>query len=127
MIFLLSSRQGGWGARLGMGFYNLFSSVFYMGDVLSYLRLMGLCMVGAGMGMAINLIAKIALDIPYVGIIAAILVFVGGHGFNMILSVLGAFVHTMRLQYVEFFPKFFAAGGRDFQPLRKEYKHIYIT
>jgi V/A-type H+-transporting ATPase subunit I len=126
MIFLSSSRQGGWGARLGMGFYNLFSSVFYMGDVLSYLRLMGLCMVGAGMGMAINLIAKIALDIPYVGIIAAILVFVGGHGFNMILSVLGAFVHTMRLQYVEFFPKFFAAGGRDFQPLRKEYKHIYI-
>jgi V/A-type H+-transporting ATPase subunit I len=127
MIFLLSSRQGSWGARLGMGFYNLFSSVFYMGDVLSYLRLMGLCMVGAGMGMAINLIAKIALDIPYVGIIAAILVFVGGHGFNLILSVLGAFVHTMRLQYVEFFPKFFAAGGRDFQPLRKEYKHIYIT
>lgn len=126
MIFLLSSRQGSWGARLGMGFYNLFSSVFYMGDVLSYLRLMGLCMVGAGMGMAVNLIAKIALDIPYVGIIAAILVFVGGHGFNVILSVLGAFVHTMRLQYVEFFPKFFAGGGRDFQPLRKEYKHIYI-
>ena len=42
MIFLFSHREGGIGARLGMGFYNLFSSVFYLGDVLSYLRLMGL-------------------------------------------------------------------------------------
>jgi len=126
MIFLFSNRRGGWGGRLGMGFYNLFSSVFYMGDVLSYLRLMALCMVGAGMGMAVNLIAKIALDLPYVGILVAIAVFIGGHGFNLALSVLGAFVHTMRLQYVEFFPKFFAGGGRAFEPLSKEYKHICL-
>jgi len=126
MIFLFSNRQGGWGGRLGMGFYNLFSSVFYMGDVLSYLRLMGLCMVGAGMGMAINLIAKLALNMPYVGVLIAILIFIGGHGFNLVLSALGAFVHTMRLQYVEFFPKFFAGGGKVFVPLSKEYKHICL-
>jgi V/A-type H+-transporting ATPase subunit I len=127
MILLFSSRDGGWGARLGMGFYNLFSSIFYMGDVLSYLRLMGLAMVGAGMAMAINLIAKLALDIPYgIGIVLTVLILIGGHAFNMILSLLGAFVHTLRLQYVEFFPKFFAGGGRAFEPLRKEYKHILI-
>jgi V/A-type H+-transporting ATPase subunit I len=55
-----------------------------------------------------------------------IVVLVGGHGFNLMLSILGAFVHTMRLQYVEFFPKFFAGGGKTFEPLRKEYKHIYL-
>ncbi|TFG49389.1 MAG: hypothetical protein E4H40_03080, partial [Candidatus Brocadiia bacterium] len=65
LILLLSHREGGWGGRLGMGFYNLFSTIFFVGDVLSYLRLMALGMVGAGLAMAINVIAKIALDIPY--------------------------------------------------------------
>ena len=127
MIFLFSSRDGGWGARLGMGFYNLFSSVFYLGDVLSYLRLMGLCMVGSGIAMAINLIAKVALDIPYgIGIIMMILLLVGGHLFNLVLSILGAFVHTIRLQYVEFFPKFFTGGGKLFEPLGNEHKYVFI-
>ena len=71
MIFLFSERQGGWGGRLGMGAYNLFSTIFYMGDVLSYLRLMALGMVTAGLGIAVNVIAKITLDIPYVGFISA--------------------------------------------------------
>ena len=127
MIFLFSHRQGGWGARLGMGFYNLFSSIFYLGDVLSYLRLMALGMVGAGLAMAINMIAKITYTIPYgFGILAMILVLVCGHLGNLVLSALSAFVHTLRLQYVEFFPKFLVSGGKIFEPLTKEYQHIYI-
>ena len=127
MILLFSQREGGWGARIGMGAYNLFSTIFYVGDVLSYLRLMALGMVTAGIAMAVNVIAKIAFDIPYgIGVIAMILVLIGGHGFNLAMSGLGAFVHTLRLQYVEFFPKFFVGGGRQFQPLNKKYKHIYI-
>jgi len=127
-IVLFSSRQGGWGARIGMGAYNLFSSVFWLGDCLSYLRLMALGMVSSGLGMAINVIAKLLLKVPYgLGIVLMLVVFLGGHAFNLILSVLGAFVHTMRLQFVEFFPKFLAGGGREFQPLCKEYKHIFIA
>jgi V/A-type H+-transporting ATPase subunit I len=125
-IFLFSHREGGVGARLGMGFYNVFSSIFYLGDVLSYLRLMALGMVGAGLAMAINVIAQVAAQIPWVGWLFAIQIFVGGHVFNLILAILSAFVHTLRLQYVEFFPKFLASGGREFAPLAKEYRHIYI-
>jgi len=111
-----------------MGLYNLFSTIFFMGDVLSYLRLMALGMVTGGLAMAINIIAKIALDIPYgLGIVAMILVLIGGHGFNLAINALGAFVHTLRLQYVEFFPKFIVGGGRAFQPLSKQYRHIYIA
>ncbi|MGD2093946.1 MAG: V-type ATP synthase subunit I [Phycisphaerales bacterium] len=127
VILLLSHREGGWGGRLGMGVYNLFSAIFYMGDVLSYLRLMALGMVTAGLAMAINIIAKIAGEIPYgIGIVAMVLVLVGGHGFNIAINALGAFVHTLRLQYVEFFPKFIVGGGKSFEPLSKGYKHIYI-
>ena len=126
-IFLFSHREGGWGGRLGMGAYNLFSAIFYMGDVLSYLRLMALGMVTAGLAMAVNVIAGIAAEIPYgIGFVLMIVVLVGGHGFNLAISGLSAFVHTLRLQYVEFFPKFLIGGGRAFQPLSKEYKHIYI-
>jgi len=127
LIILFSNREGGWGGRLGMGAYNLFSSVFYIGDVLSYLRLMALGLVSSGLAMSINLMAKMVLKMPYgIGIIMAIIIFVIGHTGNLVLSALGAFVHTMRLQFVEFFPKFLVGGGRSFEPLRKEYKYVYI-
>jgi V/A-type H+-transporting ATPase subunit I len=127
VILLFSHREGGWGGRIGTGAYNLFSTIFYVGDVLSYIRLMALGMVTAGLAMAINVMAGLALDIPYgIGVVVMILVMVGGHGFNIAINALGAFVHTLRLQYAEFFPKFLVGGGRPFEPLSKEYKHIYI-
>jgi len=88
--------------------------------------------------MAINVIVQIVGGIPYgIGIVAMIVVFVGGHMFNLAINGLGAFVHTLRLQYVEFFPKFLTGGGkqfakfltgggRQFEPLSKKYEHIYI-
>jgi len=127
MILLFSQREGRWGGRLGMGAYNLFSTIFYMGDVLSYLRLMALGMVTAGLAMAVNVMAQVASQAPWgIGIIAAAIVLIIGHGGNLALSALSAFVHTLRLQYVEFFPKFLAGGGRAFEPLSKKYKYIYI-
>ena len=109
-----------------MGVYQLFSTVFYMGDTLSYARLMALGMVGSGFGMAVNVLVKLVADVPYAGWLIGAVVFVVGHLFNIALSILGAFVHTMRLQFVEFFPKFFVGGGRDFIPLRKKYRHIQV-
>ncbi|MHC4389340.1 MAG: V-type ATP synthase subunit I, partial [Planctomycetota bacterium] len=125
-IFLFSHREGGWGGRLGMGFYQLFSTIFYVGDVLSYVRLMALGITTAGLAMAVNVVAKVVYDVPVFGIILAIIALVVGHLFNTAMSALSAFVHTLRLQYVEFFPKFLVGGGRSFEPLRKEYEHIHI-
>ncbi len=126
MILLFSKRQGGWGGRIGMGAFQLFSTVFYFGDILSYVRLMALGMVTAGFGMAVNVIVKLLMDIGWVGWIFGAVVFVLLHMVNIALSALSAFVHTLRLQYVEFFPKFFNGGGREFCPLRKQNKYVIV-
>lgn len=127
MIILFSEREGALVYRIGMGCYNLFSTVFYIGDILSYIRLMALGISSAGFGMAINVIALQMKDmIPYVGWLVGVIVFVGGHLFNVANSALSSFVHSMRLQFVEFFTKFLAGGGKEFDPLRKRYKHISV-
>lgn len=126
-ILLFSERQGSWGGRIGMGVFNLFCTVFYVGDVLSYVRIMALGMVTGGFGLAVNILTKLVADVPYVGWFLGLLVFVGMHLFNLAISVLGSFVHSMRLQFVEFFPKFFVGGGRQFQPLSREYKYIHFN
>lgn len=128
VILLFSERSGPWGGRIGMGVFQLFSTVFYVGDVLSYVRLMALGMVTGGFGMAINVLVKLVMDIPvpFLGYLLGALLFVGGHLFNLGMSVLSAFVHSLRLQFVEFFPKFMVGGGHTFDPIRKKYNHIYI-
>ncbi|MDH4201449.1 MAG: V-type ATP synthase subunit I [Phycisphaerae bacterium] len=126
LILFFSGRGMGLTGRLGMGVFQLFSTVFYMGDVLSYVRLMALGMVGTGFGMATNVLTKLAADIPYVGWLLGALVFVAFHALNLALSALGAFVHSMRLQFVEFFPKFFTGGGRNFKPFQNTYRYIDI-
>ncbi len=127
LIFLFSHREGGIGARLGMGAYNLFSTVFYLGDVLSYLRLMALGMVTGGLAMAFNTIAISTSGSLFGKIVMVPLILIGGHAFNIAINVLGAFVHTLRLQFVEFFPKFMDGGGVDFTPLKDEYKYVYVS
>lgn len=126
MILLFSVREGGWGGRIGMGFYNLFSTVFYIGDVLSYIRLMALGMVTAGFGMAINEIVRKVMEMGAIGWVLGALIFVGGHVFNIANSALGSFVHSMRLQFVEFFTKFLTGGGRQFDPLKQSYQYVDV-
>ena len=128
MIFLFSHREGSIVARLGMGFYNLATTMFYIGDTLSYVRLMALGMVTAGFASAINQMAIMSSGInKFVGPIIAVVVLVLLHSFNLGISVLGSFVHSLRLQYVEFFPRFFIGGGKLFKPLSKRFKYIYVN
>ena len=96
---------------------SLYDVTGYLGDVLSYSRLLALGLGSAAVGMVINLLGTLVADTPYVGIILAALIFIIGHTFSIVVNLLGAFVHSLRLQYVEFFGKFYDANGKDFAPL----------
>lgn len=109
------------------GIGSLYSIIGYVSDLLSYSRLLALGLTTAVIAMVINIIALLFRDmIPYVGWIFMILVLVGGHIFNLVINVLGAFIHSSRLQFVEFFPKFFEGGGKRFDPLERESKYISV-
>lgn len=112
--------------KLIWGVYNLYGGTSFVGVVLSYIRLMALGMVTAGIAMAINTIASLAIKIPVLGIIAALIILLIGHSYNLAVNVLGAFVHTLRLNYVEFFPRFFTGGGTKFSPFKIETKYVEI-
>ncbi|UCF06306.1 MAG: V-type ATP synthase subunit I [bacterium] len=107
-----------------IGFYDV---VGYFGDVLSYARLLALGLATSAIALAVNGIAGMVLGLPYyIGYVAALLVLVLGHGFNLAVNTLGAFVHSGRLQYLEFFSKFFTGGGREFQPFQSERRYTVL-
>jgi V/A-type H+-transporting ATPase subunit I len=107
--------------------FTILGGIFsYLGDFLSYIRLMALGLVTAGIANAINDIGRMMLGIPIAGVVIFVVILVGGHLFNLGINTLGGFVHTLRLQYVEFFQKFFAGGGKSFSPLRKNEKYIIL-
>lgn len=108
------------------GVLKLYDVVNYFGDVLSYARLLALGLATGAIAMAINGVAQMAMGIPIVGIVVAVLVLIGGHIFNIAVNCLGGFVHSGRLQYLEYFSKFFTGGGRSFEPFRVERKYSTI-
>jgi vacuolar-type H+-ATPase subunit I/STV1 len=108
------------------GLYTLYGGTSFLGVVLSYIRLMALGMVTAGIAMAINTIAWMVIKIPIVGIILALIILIFGHAYNIAINILGAFVHSLRLNYVEFFPRFFTGGGEKFSPFQRETKYVTI-
>lgn len=111
-------------ARFFGGLYSLYDISRYLADILSYSRLLALGLATSVIAMVVNTLCKTALDIPKVGWLVAALIFVGGHLYNLAISFLGGFVHSMRLQFVEFFSKFFVSGGKPFKPLELESKYV---
>jgi len=111
-------------ARFFGGLYSLYDISRYLADVLSYSRLLALGLATTVIAMVVNNLSQTALGIPWVGWLVAALIFVGGHLFNLAISFLGGFVHSMRLQFVEFFSKFFKSGGSPFKPFELESKFV---
>lgn len=111
-------------SRFFGGLYSLYDISRYLADVLSYSRLLALGLATSVIAMVVNTLSETALGIPWLGWFLAALIFVGGHLFNLGISFLGGFVHSMRLQFVEFFSKFFKSGGRSFKPFALEGKYI---
>jgi len=126
LFFLLSPSNATVMAKFLWGGYALYGATSYIGVVLSYIRLMALGMCTGGVAVAINVIAWMLLPVPVVGIVGAIIVLVVGHTYNIAVNVLGAFVHSLRLQYVEFFPRFYSGGGERFTPFREANQFVSV-
>lgn len=106
------------------GVFSIFDVTSYIGDIISYTRLTALGVASANIGMAFNLV--IGLLPPVARFTIGILIFVGLHLFNMFIAMISGYVHTLRLNYVEFFGKFYTGGGRQFSPIATLQKHILI-
>ncbi|OPY71806.1 MAG: V-type ATP synthase subunit I [Syntrophorhabdus sp. PtaU1.Bin002] len=99
------------------GIIGSYGITAFIGDTLSYCRLLALGLTTSIVGMTFNMLGGLLRDVPYVGFFLFVAIVVVGHVFNFAISILGAFVHSMRLIYVEFFGRFYEAGARPFQPL----------
>jgi len=107
-----------------VGFFDITG---YVGDWLSYARLLALGLATAGMALAFNVVAELIPDlVPFVGIVLLPVILFFAHLANLGLQALGAGVHSLRLQYVEFFNRFYEGGGREFSPFKIKRRYTKV-
>ena len=125
-VVLTSGRESrNWGKRILKGLYGAYGITSYLSDILSYSRLLALGLATSVISTVFNKMGSMLGDsIP--GIILFILVFVIGHALNLAINAMGAYVHTNRLQFVEFFGKFYEGGGRKFSPFAEHTKYYKV-
>jgi V/A-type H+-transporting ATPase subunit I len=112
--------------RFFSGLGSLYDVTGFLSDVLSYSRLLALGLAGGVIAVAINTMGRMLGSAGVVGLVAMVIFLIGGHAFNLIISILGAFVHTCRLQYIEYFGKFFEGGGKAFTPFQIKTQYVDV-
>ncbi|HAR87222.1 MAG TPA: V-type ATP synthase subunit I [Clostridium sp.] len=126
-IVLTNGRQeSSIGGKLGQGFYALYGITSYVGDLVSYTRLAALGLATGFIAYAFNIMVSM-VSTSWATIIFGVAIFVVGHVFNLFINALGAYVHTCRLQYLEYFGKFYEGGGTSFEPLKYNSKYFKIS
>ena len=111
--------------RLALGLYDVYNVTSWLSDILSYSRLLALGLATGVIASVINQMGSM-VGSGVLGVIAFIVIFILGHTLNLAINLLGAYVHTNRLQFVEFFGKFYEGGGRAFNPFKSNTKYIDI-
>lgn len=127
-IVVLFAGRGTWNPikRLLKGLLGLYNVTGFLGDILSYSRILALVLATSVIAMVVNLIGFMPGP-GVVGYTMLLVVGVFGHSVNLALSALSAYVHSSRLQYVEFFGRFFQGGGKFFKPLDYQTEYVNIT
>ncbi len=123
LLFAAWDRKN-FGLRLALGAYELYGITSWLSDVLSYSRLLALGLATGVIASVINSMASM-FGGGVAGAILFIIIFLVGHSLNMAINLLGAYVHTNRLQYVEFFGKFYDGGGESYVPLSADNTKYY--
>jgi len=115
-------------AKLLFGVLSLYNLVGYFSDVLSYSRILALGLATSALSFSINLIASfIGSLLPgFLGTIVTILILIAGHTLNVTIGIMSAFIHSARLQFVEFFSKFLIGSGRTFKPFLKLQRNVIL-
>lgn len=111
--------------KIVSGLASLYDVTGYVSDLMSYSRLMALGLTTGVMGSVFNMLGTM-FGKNVVGVIALIIIFLVGHAINFGINALGTYVHTIRLQYVELFSKFYEGGGRPFRPFAFRSQYIRI-
>ncbi len=136
-LLVLSGIRGKKGVKKIMGFFGgfakLYDGVNILSDILSYARLFGLGLSGSVVALVVNQICQVVLgffvgapQLVWIGYIICVPIFLVGHVFNIAISTLGAYVHNCRLQYIEFYGKFYEGGGHVFMPYGSNTKYTYL-
>lgn len=119
--------------KIGNGLYGVYGITSYVGDIVSYTRIVALGLSGAYIAYAFNLMTQLIVGdfsgniaVSLIRLVFGIIVVVFGQTLNLGLAMLGGYVHSCRLQYVEFFSKFYDGGGVPFRPLTLKNQYIHI-
>lgn len=134
------NEEGGFAVKAVTGVVSLYGilgtygATSFIGDMLSYSRLVALGLTTTIIGMSVNIIARLVADmaagwigVEAIGVVVFAVLLVVGHIFNFVMSILGAFVHPARLVLLEFFNRFYSAGGERFQPLGFDSNKVEIV
>lgn len=118
------TKRGFFGKLLG-GVASLYDVTSWLSDILSYSRLMALMLATSVIASVMNTLGTLG-GLSVGGIILFVAVFIIGHVFNVGVNIIGTYVHAARLQYLEFFGKFYEEGGQAFQPMTYNTKYVDI-
>ena len=116
IVLMSGRRKKNPALRIALGLYDIYGITSWLSDILSYSRLLALGLATGVIAQVVNSMASM-MGGGILGAVFFIIVFIIGHTLNIAINLLGAYVHTNRLQYVEFFGKFYEGGGRAFEPL----------
>jgi len=129
MLVLLGRSAKSAAGKAVNGLYETYGTVVgYVSDSISYVRLFALGLATYIIALVINTMSGLVRGIgPVIGILLMLVVLLVGHVFNVAINLLGAFVHPLRLEFVEFFGKFYEDGGTEFKPLGIDSKIVFIN
>jgi V/A-type H+-transporting ATPase subunit I len=133
LVLTQGREEKSWPARIFTGIISLYGimgtygTTAFLGDVISYSRLMALGLTTSVVGMSFNIIGGMVKDVPYVGWVFFFLVVVFGHIFNFTMSIMSAFVHSARLILLEWFGRFYEGGGVPFRPFGFQSVRLDLT
>lgn len=125
ILFTAGRAKKGVIGKITGGLVGLYGITNYLSDILSYSRILALSLATGVVGMVMNMLAGM-IQSSVIGFILSILIYIVGHVFNLVLGLLSAYVHDCRLQYIEFYGKFYEGNGKLFKPLSINPKYIQI-